>query len=173
MKVPLAFLFLSAIGVVEAFYHAWLEHAFTTNYSAVSYAPVASFFGVPYWVFGVVWFPLVLVVGLWATRSGRNPLKTWLLVLLSVGNMFTVYLWYLDLVEIRAFTAVYVGLYVTNYALTGLVVAENWSRSEMKDFTAGTVIGMAIGVFFGPFGAAALGVLGGLFGALSGYTSTQ
>lgn len=173
MRVPLAFIFLSAVGVGEAFYHAWLENAFSTNYSSVTFAPNASFFGIPYWVFGVVWFPLILVVALWSTRLGRSPLRPALLALLSVGNLFTVYLWYLDLITIRAFTAVYVGLYVTNYALTGLVVAENWSKSEMKDFTAGTVIGMAVGVFFGPFGAAALGVLGGLFGALSGYTSTQ
>ena len=100
----------------------------------MTFAPNASFFGITYWVFGVVWFPLIFVVGLWSTRLGRDALRTWTLALLSVGNIFTVYLWYLDLVEIRAFTAVYVGLYVTNYALTGLVVAENWSKSEMKDF---------------------------------------
>ena len=173
MKVPIVFILLSAAGVVEAVYHAWLEHAFTTNYSQVTFAPYSSFFGVPYWVFGVIWFPLVLIVGLWATRLGRLSLRRELLALLSIGNVFTLYFWYLDLLVVRSFTAEYVGLYVTNYALTGLVVAGNWSGAEMKDFVAGTVVGMVIGVFFGPFGAAVLGVIGGILGAVSGYTSTH
>lgn len=173
MKIPLAFIFLSAVGVGEALYHTWLEHGFTTNYSLVKFSPYASFYGVPYWALGVVWFPLVLVIGLWTTRLGRGGLRRELLILLTIGNIVTVYFWYLDLIVIHSFNADYAGLYVTNYALTGLVIAENWKRSEMKDFTAGTVLGMVVGVFFGPFGAAALGVLGGILGAISGYTSTQ
>lgn len=169
----MAFLFLSAIGVLEAFYHAWSENAFTTNWSLVNFSPNASFVGIPYWVFGVVWFPLVLVVGFWTTRYGRAELKGGLLVLLSVGNVFTVYLWFLDLVVIRAFTAAYVGLYVTNYALTGLVVAQNWSSSAMRGFLSGTLLGIVIGVFLGPIGVAALGVTGGILGAVGGYTSTK
>jgi uncharacterized membrane protein len=173
MKASVAFIFLSAVGVAEAFYHAWLENAFTTNPSLVTYSPYASFFGIPYWVFGVVWFPLVLVIGLWTTRFGHSNLRKGLLIILSVGNVFTVYLWFLDLLIIRAFTAVYVGLYVTNYALTGLVVAQNWSSAEMRDFLTGTIIGMVIGVFFGPFGVAAFGIGGGIVGAVGGYTATK
>jgi uncharacterized membrane protein len=173
MKVPMAFLFLSAVGVVEAFYHAWLENAFATNVSLVNYSPYASFFGVPYWVFGVVWFPLMLVIGLWTTHFGHTNLSKKLLIILSFGNLFTVYLWFLDLLIIRAFTAAYVGLYVTNYALTGLVVAQNWPSGEMHDFLTGTVVGIVIGVFFGPFGVAALGITGGIVGAVGSYTSTK
>lgn len=173
MKVSLAFIFLSAVGVAEAFYHAWLENAFTTNVFIVSYSPYASFFGVPYWVFGVVWFPLVLVMGLWITRLGHTKLRKELLIMLSLGNVFTVYLWFLDFIIIGVFTAAYVGLYVTNYALTGLVVAQNWSSNEMRDFLTGTIIGMVIGVFFGPFGAAAFGIGGGIVGAVGSYTSTK
>ena len=173
MKASLAFVLLSVVGVAEAFDHAWLEGAFTTNLSGVAYSSFGSFFGVPYWAFGVVWFPLILAVGLWTTRLGQEQLKGELLALLTIGNIFTGYLWFLDLVVVRAFTAAYVGLYVTNYALTGLVVAENWRSSTMKDFSAGTVIGIVVGVFFGPFGAAAFGLGGGVLGALSGYTSTR
>lgn len=173
MKASITFIFLSAVGVAEALYHAWLENAFTTNLSLVNYSPYASFFGVPYWVFGIVWFPLVLVIGLWTTHFGHTNLRKELLLILSLGNVFTVYLWLLDLLIIRAFTAAYVGLYVTNYALTGLVVAQNWSSAEMHDFLTGTIIGMVIGVFFGPFGVAAFGIGGGIVGAVGSYTSTK
>lgn len=173
MRAAPVFIFLSAAGILEAFYHAWLEDAFATNWLSVSFAPYASFFGIPYWVFGVVWFPLVLVVGVWHTGFGRRDLGWQLLILLTVGNIFTGYLWFVDLVVIHAFTAAYVGLYLTNYALTGLVVAQNWSSRVMRDFTAGTILGMVIGVFFGGFGVALLGITGGIFGALGGYTSTR
>ncbi|MDG7011344.1 MAG: hypothetical protein JRN57_04410 [Nitrososphaerota archaeon] len=173
MKASLAFIFLAAVGVVEAFDHASVENAFTTSWGNVSFTSYASFMGVPYWLFGIVWFPLVLVIGLWSTRLGRADLKSELLILLTVGNLFTGYLWFLDLDVINAFSAAYVGLYATNYALTGLIVAQNWSNRAMKDFSAGTVIGMVIGVFLGPFGAVALGLTGGVFGAIGGYTSTK
>lgn len=173
MKASPVFVFLSAVGVFEAFYHAWLENAFTTNWLSVSFAPYASFFGIPYWVFGVVWFPLVFVAGLWYTRLGRRELEGWLLILLSVGNVFTGYLWFVDLVVMHAFNPAYIGLYVTNYALTGLVVAQNWSSAAMRDYAAGTILGMVVGVFFGSFGVALLGITGGIFGAVGGYTSTK
>jgi len=171
MRASVAFTVLAAVGVVEAIDHAWMENAFTTNWSSVSFSPYASLLGVPYWVFGIAWFPLILVVGLWATRLGRAPLSGKLLVLLSIGNVFTGYLWYLDLVLIGSFTTAYVGLYVTNYALTGLVVFQNWQNRAMKDFTAGTIIGVVAGVFFGAFGAVLLGILGGFLGAIAGYTA--
>jgi uncharacterized membrane protein len=173
MKASVAFIFLSAVGVIEAFYHAWLESAFTTNVSLLKYSSYASFFGVPYWLFGVAWFPLLLVIGLWTTHFGRTNLRKELLSILSVGNVFTAYLWFLDLLIIGVFTAVYVGLYVTNYALTGLVVAHNWSSAEMRDFFAGTIIGMVVGVFFGAFDVAAFGIGGGIIGAVGSYTSTK
>jgi len=173
MRISLIFIFLSAAGVFEAFYHAWLENAFTTNWFAVTFAPYASFYGVPYWIFGVVWFPLVFVLVLWSTHFGQSNLSPSLLVLLTVGNIFTGYLWYVDLIVINAVVATYIGLYVTNYALTGLVVAQNWKTRAMREFTAGTMIGAIIGVFFGAFGVAFLGIAGGIFGAIGGYTSTK
>jgi hypothetical protein len=173
MKASVVFIFLSAVGVAEAIDHAWLENAFTTKLSLISYSPYASFFGIPYWVFGVVWFPLMLVIALRTTRFGRKNLGKELLIILSVGNVFTAYLWFLDLLIIGTFTAAYVGLYVTNYGLTGLVVAQNWSSREMQDFFVGTIIGAVIGVFFGPFGVAAFGIGGGIIGAVGSYTSTK
>ena len=169
MSLSKPFIVMVVLGVLEAIYHAWNEGAFSTNYAAVAFAPYASFFGVPYWVFGVVWFPLVLVVALWATKLGRGALPKETLVLLTVGNFFTGYLWYLDLVIIRAFTVVYVLLYLTNYVLTAFVVADNWSSDVMRGYVYGTVTGAVVGLLFGPYGVAACGIGGGVFGALRNY----
>jgi uncharacterized membrane protein len=163
------FVAVSALGIIGAFYHAWNEGAFTTNYTAVTFVPYASFFGVPYWVFGVVWFPLILVVGLWATKMGRVPLSDKMLALLTVGNVFTGYLWYLDLVIIKAFTAVYVLLYLTNYILTAFVAIDNRSSDVMRGYVYGTATGAVVGILFGPYGVAACGIGGGIFGALRNY----
>ncbi len=173
MKLSQLFLFLSAAGVVEAFIHAWNENAFTTNWMAVPFGPYASVGGIPYWAFGVVWFPLVLVTAAWATKLGRESLGRRMLILLTIGNVFTGYLWFVDLVITGSFTAAYVGLYMTNYALTTLVVLQNWAQSGMREFATGTALGMVVGVFFGAFGVAFLGILGGILGAVGGYTSTK
>jgi len=163
------FIAVAALGIVGAIYHAWSEGAFTTNYAAVAFAPYASFFGIPYWVFGIVWFPLTFVVALWATKMGRDALSKEILVLLTVGNVFTGYLWYLDLVIIRAFTVVYVALYLANYVLTAFVVMDNWSSDVMRGYVYGTITGAVVGLLFGPYGVAACGIGGGIFGALRNY----
>jgi len=163
------YIFVSGVGVVLAFYHAWLEHAFTTNTFAINYAPYASFFGVPYWLFGVVWFPIILAVGLWSTRLGRTELRGNLLMLLTVGNVVTAYFWYLDIIIVKAFTLVYVALYVTNYALTALVVIQHRSSDVMRGYIYGTVTGAIVGLLFGPYGVAVCGIGGGIFGAIRNF----
>ena len=169
MITPKAFILTSALGIAGAIYHAWLEGAFTTNIFLVSYASYASFYGVPYWVFGVVWFPLVLVVGIWTTKAGSAPLREELLILLTVGNLFTAYLWYLDIEVIKSYNLVYIALYATNYVLTALVVYQNSSSEFMRGYTYGTVTGGVIGLIFGPYGVAACGIGGGIFGAVRSY----
>ena len=164
------FIGLSAVGIGEAFYHAWLEKAFTTNIFAVHYSEFAAIFGIPYWLFGIVWFPLILVVGLWATGIGRNKLNVNLLAILTVGNVFTGYLWYLDIEVVKSLHLLYVALYATNYALTGLVVVQNWASSDiMQGYVYGTATGAVIGLLFGPYGVAACGIAGGMFGAVRNY----
>jgi len=169
MNASKAFIAVSALGVVGAVYHAWSEQAFSTNISLVNYAPYASFYGIPYWIFGVVWFPLLFVLSLWATRMGKGPLRKELLILLTIGNIFTGYLWYLDLQVVRAYTIVYILLYATNYVLTGLVVFENRTNDVIHGFVYGTVLGALIGLFFGPFGVALGGIGGGIFGAVRNF----
>lgn len=163
------FILVSVVGVGLAFYHAWLERAFSTDIFVVHYAPYASFFGVPYWFFGVVWFPLVLVVGLWSTSLGSAELNKELIILLSVGNAMTAYFWYLDIIVVKALTASYVALYMTNYALTALVVAQHRSSDVMQGYVYGTVTGAIVGLLFGPYGVAVCGIGGGMFGAIRNY----
>ncbi len=163
------FVVVSVLGVIGAFYHAWSEGAFTTNYAAVSFSPYASFFGLPYWIFGVVWFPIVLVVALWRTGMGRKSLGMEFLAVLTLGNVFTGYLWYLDLEVVRAFTIVYVALYAANYALTGLVVLENRKSDIVHGYAYGTGTGAVVGLLFGPYGVAACAIGGGIFGALRNF----
>ena len=163
------FIALSVVGTGEAFYHASLEKAFVSNIFAVRYSTFASLFGVPYWIFGVVWFPLILLVGLWRTRLGRTPLNKELLVLLTIGNMFTGYLWYLDMIVVKAYNPLYIALYATNYALTGLVIIQNWSSDIMHGYVYGTGTGAVVGLLFGPYGVAACAISGGIFGAVRNY----
>ncbi|MGP8124793.1 MAG: hypothetical protein ACLQEQ_02865 [Nitrososphaerales archaeon] len=164
-----AFIVVSAVGIALAFYHASLEHAFTTNIFTVQYAPYASFFGIPYWLCGVVWFPLIFLVGAWSTNLGRAGLKPGLVILLTVGNVLTAYFWYLDIIIVKAFTLVYVALYATNYALTALVVIQHRSSDVMQGYVYGTVTGAVVGLLFGPYGVAVCGIGGGIFGATRNY----
>lgn len=163
------FIVVSVVGIALAFYHAWLEDAFTTNIFAVHYAPYASLYGVPYWLLGVVWYPLVFVVGVWSTRLGSTGLKKELVILLTIGNVFTGYFWYLDIEVVKAFTLVYVALYATNYILTALVVIQHRSADVMQGYVYGTVTGAIVGLLFGPYGVVACGIGGGIFGAARNY----
>lgn len=168
-----SFLVVCFLGIIGAFYHAWAEGAFTTNYALVHFAPYASFYGIPYWVFGVVWFPPVFVVALWATKIGKVALNKKMLALLTIGNIFTGYLWYLDLVIIHivfeGYTVLYLFLYLTNYVMTALVVIDNRSSDVIHGYVYGTFTGAVVGLLFGPYGVAACGIGGGIFGALRNY----
>ena len=164
-----AFITLSFLGILLAFYHAWLEKAFSTDLFTVHYAPYASFYGIPYWLLGVTWFPLVFVVGLWSTRLGSDDLKEWLLALLTVGNVMTAYFWYLDIDVVKALSIVYVALYSTNYALTALVVLRHRSSDLMQGYVYGTATGAVVGLLFGPYGVAACGIGGGIFGSVRNF----
>ncbi len=103
-----------------------------------------SLFGIPFFVMGLVWFPLVFGLGLLTTRLGREPLNGEILLpVLMVGNIFTLYLWYLELAVIGIICPLCVSLYVVNYALTGLVASAVFSheypgepQSGMTDETA-------------------------------------
>ena len=72
------------------------------------------------YVYGLVWFPLMLVLGYWSARRGGSLAGEVLVPVLTVGNIFTLYLWYLELGVIHAVCPVCVSMYVLNYAMTAL-----------------------------------------------------
>lgn len=128
------FIALAIIGVADAIYTAY-EYS-TSNYSgctissylscgSVAASGHTSMFGIPFYAMGLIWFPILLVLGLVLSKGGKFPLNSpVVLPLLMIGNIFTVYLWYLEIGVIGAICPSCVSLYAINYALTGIAVAE-------------------------------------------------
>jgi len=133
-----SFIALSVMGIAVAFYHAYGEITFTLSACNLSQSlSCGSVFasgyttfpppdvipglhdGISFWVYGVVWFPLCLLVGLWAIRKYGSPKASVLVPVLMIGNIFTLYPWN---IEIRILGGVYcpvcVSLYFINYILT-------------------------------------------------------
>jgi uncharacterized membrane protein len=133
-----AFIALSVMGIAVAFYHAYGEITFSLNSCSINnylscktvfssgyttFPPAGSIpglsHGIEFWVYGVVWFPLCLLVGIWAIRKYGNPRGSILVPFLMVGNLFTLYPW--D-IEIRLLGGVYclvcVSMYCINYIMT-------------------------------------------------------
>lgn len=123
-----AFIALSVMGIAVAIYHAYGELTFTLTSCSLSQAfscqavfqsGYTTVLGVDFWVYGVVWFPLCLLVGLWAINRYGSPLGSVVAPFLMVGNIFTLYPWY---IEINLLGGVYclvcISLYVINYLLT-------------------------------------------------------
>ena len=128
------FLVISAIGIIDAAYTAY-EYATTSfgscyvnskiNCGGVFASGHTSIFGIPFYVFGLVWFPVLLILSLYFTDWTRLRIRTdVLLPLLMVGNIFTVYLWYLELAVIGIICPLCVSLYIVNYVLTALAIYE-------------------------------------------------
>jgi uncharacterized membrane protein len=131
----IAFIVLSIGGIGDAIYHSYEElteqfGSFCNINSKVSCSGVfesghTSLFGVPFFVLGLIWFPLALVLGiLTMERFETKTLLNGLIMLpfLMIGNIFTIYLWYVELGVIGIICPVCVSLYVINYALTGLAL---------------------------------------------------
>jgi uncharacterized membrane protein len=127
-----AFVILSAVGIGDAILTA-LEYTgdvhskcyvnSSINCQTVIQSGHTSIFGIPFWVAGVVWFPLMLALGLYLTKGATWRLRgDILLPLLLVGDIFTIYLWYLELAVIHAVCPYCLSLYLINYAMTGLVI---------------------------------------------------
>ncbi|HYB05063.1 MAG TPA: vitamin K epoxide reductase family protein [Nitrososphaerales archaeon] len=127
------FIALSAVGIIDGAYTAYeyITARFTCSStgvlccSCVANSGHTSILGVPFWVAGITWFPLLLILGLYFTKGGTWRLRgDILLPLLMIGNLFTIYLWYLEFDVIGAFCPYCISLYIVNYALTGLVILD-------------------------------------------------
>jgi len=123
-----AFIALSVMGIAVAVNHGYDELTYTfgscfinpnISCGAVFASGYTTVFGIEFWVYGVVWFPLCLAVGLWTIRKYGSPIRSILVPFLMIGNIFTLYPW--D-IEIRILGGVYcpvcVSLYIINYLLT-------------------------------------------------------
>jgi uncharacterized membrane protein len=141
-RLSKAFIILAAIGIAVAVYHGYDEitaytgpgsdacNVFTvylgpyfscTTVFASGYATLPpGGHGVPLYVFGLIWFPLMAGLGLWFGRKDGVLNGEVLVPILMVGNIFTFYLLYTELARIHALCPVCASMYVLNYAMTGL-----------------------------------------------------
>jgi uncharacterized membrane protein len=132
-----AFIALSVMGVAVAIYHAYGEITYTLSACSLNHTfSCTSVFGsgytrvlgVQFWVYGVVWFPVCLVVGLWAIHRYGTPIGSVVAPFLMIGNIFTLYPWY---IEIKLLGGIYcpicISLYCINYLMT---VVSLMSRSS-------------------------------------------
>jgi uncharacterized membrane protein len=128
------FLIVALAGIGDSSYQAW--EYLTQNFNSCSIQntiwscggvaawanlhPISlGVLSIPYWATGVVWFPLSLIVGVLAFRYFAEVI---LIPFLMIGNIFTVYLWYLELDVIHLICPVCLSLYLINYALTGISI---------------------------------------------------
>ncbi len=140
-RLSKAFVTIAAVGIPDALYHAYDElTAYTgpgtgfcnthlvwwdilVSCGSVFRSGFTRFppgYGLAMWVYGVIWFPLILALGLWFARRNGTINGSLLMPLLMVGNLFTLYLWYLELGVIHAICPVCVSMYVLNYVMTAL-----------------------------------------------------
>ncbi|MDE1852136.1 MAG: vitamin K epoxide reductase family protein [Thaumarchaeota archaeon] len=134
-RLTKAFIALAAIGIAVAVYHGYDEvTSYTGPGSTVcnlsSFVSCSSVFasgdvafppgpyGLPLYIYGLVWFPLMVVLGFWYGRKKGTLNGEVLFPVLMVGNLFTIYLWYVELGVIHALCPVCISMYLLNYAMT-------------------------------------------------------
>jgi uncharacterized membrane protein len=70
----------------------------------------------------------MLVLGYWFIRRSGTLRFEVMFPLLMVGNVFTIYLWYLELVKIHALCPVCISLYSLNYLMTAVCLIETFTE---------------------------------------------
>jgi uncharacterized membrane protein len=133
-KLTATYLVVAAAGIGLAIYVTidYLTQNFNScninqvlNCGGVYQSGHTSLFGIPFYVMGLAWFPAVFTVGILTSRLGKRQVNSEILLpILMVGNVFTAYLWYLELAVIHIICPLCVSLYVVNYALTFIVLLQ-------------------------------------------------
>jgi uncharacterized membrane protein len=131
-RLSAAYLVVAATGIGLAIYvtNEYLTQNFTScninqflSCGGVYQSGHTSLFGIPFYLMGLVWFPAVFTIGLMTSRIGKRPVNSEILLpVLMVGNIFTAYLWFLELAIIHIVCPLCVSLYIVNYALTIIVI---------------------------------------------------
>ncbi len=131
-RLSAAYLTVAAAGIGLAIYTAY--EYLTLNFNScninqyitcagVYQSGYTSLFGIPFYVTGLVWFPAVFAIGLGTSKLGKRSVNSEILLpLLMIGNVFTIYLWYLELAVIHLICPLCVSLYLVNYALTAIAI---------------------------------------------------
>lgn len=125
-RVKLSVLILSIIGLGVAIFHALQENLyippnvctinskiscgglFNSGYTAIQ--------GVPFWLLGLIWFVMLIPVGYLLSSRWKVFIP-----ILMIGNLFTLYLWNIEINIVGIICPVCVSLYCFNYAITGIV----------------------------------------------------
>jgi len=126
------FIALATAGIATAVYHAYGEITFTLSAcsltkafscAAVFASGYTTVLGVEFWVYGVVWFPVCLVLGLWVIQRDGVPSSSILAPFLMIGNIFTIYPWYIEVTLLRGvYCPVCISLYCMNYLMTAVAL---------------------------------------------------
>ena len=133
-KLTAAYLVVAAAGIGLAIYVTidYLTQNFNScninqvfNCGGVYQSGYTSLFGIPFYLMGLAWFPAVFTIGVLTSGFGKKPVNSEILLpVLMVGNIFTAYLWYLELAVIHIVCPLCVILYAVNYALTVIVLLQ-------------------------------------------------
>jgi uncharacterized membrane protein len=145
------FIALAVMGTAVAVYHAYGEITYTVlngscNINKViscgsvfasgytTFPPAGSIpglhEGISFWVYGVVWFPVCLAVGLWQIRKHGLPNRSVLLPFLMIGNIFTLYPWDIEIHILHGvYCPVCVSLYCINYIMTFVALMSKSSET--------------------------------------------
>jgi len=133
-----AFIALCVIGIAVAFYHAYGEITFSLNScslntafscKAVFASGYTSFLGVDFWIYGVIWFPLCLALGLWVIGKYGSTKRSVIVPFLMIGNIWTLIPWNIEIkILAGTYCPVCISLYCINYVMT--FVALSASSSE-------------------------------------------
>jgi uncharacterized membrane protein len=142
-KLSVGYAVVAAAGIGLAIYVAdeYLSQNFNScninqflSCGGVYQSGYTSLLGIPFYLMGLMWFPAVFTIGLVTGRFGKKPVNTEILLpVLMVGNIFTAYLWYLELAVIHIICPLCVSLYAVNYALTLIVALPLISEHDGSD----------------------------------------
>ena len=145
-RLSAAYLVVAASGIGLAIYvtNEYLTQNFTScninqflSCGGVYQSGHTSLFGIPFYLMGLIWFSLLLAIGLWTSQFGKKPVNSEILLpILMIGNVFTGYLWYLELAVIHIICPLCVSLYVVNYVLTIIVVVRLFREPDISEHEA-------------------------------------